>query len=183
MIPRTEVDDRVVVELGQNVYTFKVQDFSSLEVDIDELLFVHINNLVADMITFPVVLNRLAMIKAKADDLLRGVEFDNKVFYAQLYEDHKKKLIANGEKATETGIEMAIKRDPKYIVKMKDLFKVQKNADIVTELYWSAKSKDKKLESLSAKIKPDDFEREILVDSINGVLIRASKNVAPVTRR
>jgi hypothetical protein len=77
---------------------------------------------------------------------------------------------------TKDEVDDALIRDKRYKVKRDNLNRVLKEADIIDSLYWSAKSKDKKLDTMSAKLKPEDFEKEILEGTINSVLIRSHKN-------
>lgn len=169
--------EKTIIEVGKKVLILEIKDFGSKEVDVEALLQVQINDIICDLITFPVIFNRIAFLKAEVDDLLRSVQFDLKVFEAQKYEEHKKKLIGAGEKATETSIEMAIIRDIQFQAKKKEALKVQKQADIIDGLYWSAKSKDQKLNAMSAKLKPEEFEKEILDGMINSVMITSRKNI------
>lgn len=174
--------EKTVIELGKKILTLEIKDFGSSDIDIEQLLQIDINNPIADIVTFPVIFNRIANFKAEVDDLLRRVQFDFTIFEAQLYEKHKKLLIGLGEKATENAIDMAITRDPQYKIKKENVFKVQKEADIIDGLYWSAKSKDQKLNAISAKLKPEEFEKEILEGMINSVMIKSSKNLFPSKR-
>lgn len=178
----TQNDDEVVIELKNRILVLKIKDFSNKSIDTEDLLQVHYSAIIGDIITFPVIFNRIANLKAEIDSFLREVQLDFKIFEAQKYEEHKKKIAGDGGKATESAIEAAIVRDPKYKVKKYDLFKVQKNADIIDGLYWSAKSKGKMLEAISMKIKPEEFEHEILEGSINDVVIKAHKNLFPNKR-
>lgn len=168
--------EKTIIHLKTKTLVLEIKDFGSSEINVEDLLQIDANALFEDIITFPVIFNRISNIKAEIDNLLRETAFDFAAFEAQLYEQHKKRLIGEGEKATETAIDMAIKRDPAYKVKKFEVFEVQKQADIVDGLYWSAKSKDKKLEVISAKVKPEEFEKEILDGVINSVMIRSHKS-------
>lgn len=168
--------EKTLIHLKTKTLVLEIRDFGSSEIDIEDLLQIDMNNIMEDIITFPVIFNRISNIKAEIDSILREVQFDFKAFEAQKYEEHRKRLIGLGEKATETSIDMAIKRDPSFKVKQFEVFEVQKQADIVDGLYWSAKSKDKKLEVISAKVKPEEFEKEILDGVINSVMIRSHKS-------
>ena len=168
--------EKTFIHLKTKTLVLEIQDFGSSEINIEDLLQIDMNNIMEDIITFPVIFNRISNIKAEIDSLLREVQFDFSAFEAQKYEEHKKKLIGAGEKATETAIDMAIKRDPEYKIKKFEVFQVQKQADIIDGLYWSAKSKDKKLEVISAKVKPEEFEKEVLEGVINSVMIRSHKS-------
>lgn len=167
------------IEIGDKLITLKIKDFSGLEVDTEELFQVDINNILGDIITFPVLFNRIALLKAEMDSAVESVKFDFEVFKAQKYEEHKKKLSAIASKVTEAGIEAAMIRDPEYSVKKKHLIQVQKQSGIMDALYNSARSKDRKLDAISTKLKPEEFETEILEGTINDVMIKVYKNNFP----
>jgi hypothetical protein len=177
MAPRETESGKVIITLRTKTIVLDIKDFGNSDIQIEELLQIDYANILGDIITFPVIFNRIANIKAEMDNFLREESFDMKAFEAQKYEEHKKKVAAdNNGKSTETAIDMAIKRDPQMRVKQFNLMKLQKQADILDGLYWSAKMKGKMLETISMKIKPEEFEREILVDTINSVTITAHKN-------
>ncbi len=168
--------EKVRIELKTKVLILEVKDFGDSPVDIEDLLQVDANAVVADMVTFPVIFNRIALIKAEIDGLLRETQLDCSIFEAGLYKKHKKAMLTLGEKATEGAIDTAVKLDPDYKIKKLQVINVQRHADIIDGLYWSAKSKDKKLDAISAKIKPEEFENEILEGTVNSVVIRIQKN-------
>lgn len=173
--------EKVVIQLKNKVLTLLIKDFGDSEVNLEDLLQVDMNNIIADICTFPVLFNRIGNIKADIDEFVRQTQLDFSIFEAQLYEKHKKALLALG-KATEGAIDSAVKQDPQYKTKKLETFKVQRQAEIVDSLYWSAKSKDKKLDAISAKIKPEEFEGEILQGTINSVVIRVQQNQFPNRR-
>lgn len=177
MANQKQNSEQTVIELGKKVLILEIKDFGSSEINIEDLLQIQLNDVVMDIITFPVIFNRIANIKAEADDLLRQVTLDQKIFEAQLYEKHKKVIVALNGKATEAAIEAAVVIDPQYKIKKLHVFKVQKQADILDALYWSAKSKDQKLNAVSAKLKPEEFEKEILEGTINSVMIKVKNNL------
>lgn len=166
-----------VIEIGKKVLRLEIRDFGSSDIDLEDLLQVQLNDIIEDIITFPVIFNRVAVLKAEVDDLLRQTQFDFHLLEAQLYEKHKKLLLGIDGKAPVKDTEAAVIRDPAYAVKKKDVFKVQKQADILDGLYWAAKSKDQKLNAISAKLKPEEFEKEILDKVINSVIITSRKNL------
>lgn len=174
--------EKTIIHLKTKSLILEIKDFGSSDINLEDLLQIDTHNLVADIVTWPVIFNRISNIKAEIDNLLREKQFDFAVFEAQKYEEHKKSLLALGEKATENAVDMAIKRDPQFRIKKMEVLDVQRQADIVDGLYWSAKSKDKKLEVVSAKIKPEDFEKEILEGMVNSVMIRSYKSQFPAGR-
>lgn len=174
-----EEKEKIVIQLKNKNLVLQVLNFGDLGIDAEELLQVDINEPVMDLITFPVIFNRIGNIKAEIDNLLREVQFDMAAFEAELYEKHRNRLLKDGEKATENAIDMAIKRDPQYKIKKMHVFEVQKQAQIVDSLYWAAKSKDSKLDAISAKLKPEEFETDIVEGVINSVMIRSHKTNFP----
>ncbi len=173
---KKQESETIIINLGDKTLTFNIKDFGSGAIDVEDLLQVDTNAVVADMATFPVIFNRLARFKAEVDSLLAEVKLDCSIFEASLFKKHKKAILAIGDKATEAAIDAEVKLDPEYKIKKKQVIDVQHQADIIDGLYWSAKSKDKKLDAISAKIKPEEFEGEILEGTINSVAIRVYKN-------
>jgi hypothetical protein len=175
------------IQLKNKTLSLEVKDFGEGSIDTEELLQVDSWNLVADIVTFPVLFNRIGNIKAEIDDLVRETKLDMDIFEAQLRQEYRKSLVTEvddgkgkgGHKLkypTKDEVDDALIRDKRYKVKRDNLNRVLKEADIIDSLYWSAKSKDKKLDTMSAKLKPEDFEKEILEGTINSVLIRSHKN-------
>lgn len=168
-------DDRVVIELKDGkMAVLKISEFNT-EMDIDDILRIDYSNMMGEILTFPLMFNRIANFKADMEHNVSVAKLDMDVFEAQLFEEHKKKMVANDEKPTEAAIKAAITRDSRYSLKKKHYFKIQKDLAYMDSLYWSAKSKDGKLDSFSHKIRPEDFERELLEDTINGIQIKITK--------
>jgi hypothetical protein len=187
------MQEQVVLNLKTKTVVLLVKDFGDSPVDTEELLQVDMNNILADIVTFPVLFNRISVIKAEVEDLLRERQLDFDIFVAQVRDEYRKSLVHDIDDGKGKGglkkkyptvdeVDDALTRDPRYKVKRTALNAVKKEVDIVDALYWSAKSKDKKLEAISAKIKPEEFESEILEGMINSVLIKVHKNIAQVKR-
>jgi hypothetical protein len=76
-------------------------------------------------------------------------------------------------KPTQDEVESAIIRLPQYKVKKLNLIKTQKNRDIINSWYWAVQSKSEKLNKLTEKLRPEDLEKELLDETINGVMLRS----------
>lgn len=185
------------VTIGNKTVTFKTKEFDD-EIDVDSLLQTDYYNIIGDLITFPVVFNRISILKAEAEDLVDQVKLDLDVMVAEKYNHYRLSLVYEEEIITSTGkktgtnkkikptegtIESYINKDPSVIDQKRLYLMCKKQAKIVDGLYWAAKSKDKKLEVISAKIKPEDFENNILEKEINTVVIKASKALIPNHKR
>lgn len=180
-----EFSNDVILELKDRVLTLTLKDFGDT-LDTEYLLQVDYNNIMGDIITFPVIFNRIAIIKAEIDALYEEAKLGFDIFAATKEEAIRKQMTHTVEgpkgaekivKPTEGQIANTLKMDVQYREEKMKVISVLKQMKIIDGLYWSAKSKDKKLDAVSAKIKPEDMEKEILEGEINSVLIRSRKSL------
>jgi hypothetical protein len=150
-----------------------------VEIDAEDIMQTQIHNIIGELITFPVFFNRVSVMKAEIENILSKKKLTRDITIANINEKIRKKLYdpKSKFKLTEKEIEVAVIQDPEYKQVHMDVIEVQKQATIIDGLYWSAKSKDKKLETLSAKIKPEDFEKEIVEGTVNNVLLKYNQNL------
>lgn len=151
-----------------------IQDFEG-EIDIEDLLKIDYSNLLGEILTWPVVFNRIANLKAEAAHQLAVLKFQTDAVEAQLYEKHKNALQAAGSKGSIKDVEMAVLRDKIFKLKNESVNEAQRNFDYCDSLYWSAQSKDKKLDKLTDRMKPEEFETELLEGTINNVQIKLKR--------
>lgn len=146
------------------------------DVDTESLLKIDYSNILGEILTFPVLFNKIANLKAEASNIVNVAKLHMDIFEAELYETHQNKLYASGEKKPSIkDVEASILRDQKYRVKREDYYAKVRDFDYLDSLYWSAQSKDKKLDKLSDRIRPEDFEKDLLEGTINGVQIKMAK--------
>jgi hypothetical protein len=167
--------EKLTIQIGGYTYVLSISPFES-NIDIDSLINTDYANILGEILTFPVLLNKLGLMKADCDNILAEEKFDMEVFEAQKWEEHRKRIAGGGEKATEKIVENAVLMDQEFILKKKKFFKMQKQADYFNSIYWAAKDKSDKLNRLTDKLRPSEFEMELLGDSINGVMIKKVKN-------
>lgn len=179
--------EKIVFNLPNKTVTFSTKDFGDTEIDLEDLLQVQINNIIIDIITFPVIFNRIGLIKSQMDDLLRSTQLDFDLFCAEQRREARKEFTIEQDSKgkdkrkylTEQGIDDFVMLSPKYKVKRQGINKVKFQADEIDALYWSGKSKDQKLNAISAKMKPEEFEHEIIEGTFNDVAIKVYKNQFP----
>lgn len=165
----------IVIEYGSKMVVLKILPFDS-ELNIDDILRIDYYNLMGEILTFPLMFNRIANFKAEIEEIVQASKFDLEVFEAQLMEEKRKVLEAQTEKKiTISEVESAVKTDARFAIKKKEFFKRQKELAYMDALYWAAQSKDTKLNRMSEKLRPEDFEKELVEDTINGVMIKMSK--------
>lgn len=174
---KTQKNDQfedVVIELKNKMVVLKILPFDT-DIEVDEILKIDYYNIMGEILTFNVLFNRIANLKAEQDNIVSVSKMDLEAFEAQLYEELKKKIAQEEGKVTEKGVEMAITRDPRFVAKKKVHYEKVKNASYLDSLYWAAQNKSGLLRSLSDKLKPEEFMGELLTDTINGVMIKATK--------
>lgn len=169
--------EKIVIEMKNGkIAILSIQEFDT-ELDIDGILRIDYSNIMGEVLTFPLMFNRVANFRAEMENLVAEAKLDFEVFEAQLTEEKRKSIVAAGGKGTVSEIENAVKLDARYSVKKKQLFKIQKDYAYMDSFYWAAQSKDTKLNRLSEKLRPEEFERELVEDVINGIYIKISNPV------
>lgn len=166
--------EKIVIEYSNKMVVLEILPFDG-DIDIDSLLKIDYSNIFGEIITWPVIFNRIANLRAESEHIVKMAKLDLDLFEAQLTEDYQKKISSDGTKATNKLIEAKTLRDPKFIAKKKDLINKERDFAYMDALYWSAQSKDTKLNKLSEKIRPEEFEKEIMEETINGVQIKVRK--------
>lgn len=166
--------EKVIIPLGPTkMAVLSIQEFDK-EIEVEELIQIDYSNLLGEIITFPVVFNRIANLRAEANNLLGRATFDMKVIESQLYEEYRNKEV-DGKKISQKDAELAVPRDPRMKKKMESLFQMQRYYDYCDALYWSAQSKDTKLNKLMERVTPKEFENELLEGTINSIAIKIKR--------
>lgn len=169
------MEDVVVIELKTRMVVLKLQAFDG-DIDIESILKIDYANILGEILTFPVVFNRIATMRAEMTNIVALAKLDFELFEAQVREEKQKQLAAvMTKRPTVDDIATAVMRDNNWQAKKRQLLAREKDMAYVESLYWSAQSKDTKLNRLSEKIRPEEFEKDILEDTINGVMIKVTK--------
>lgn len=175
-------EERIVIEWGDKMVSLQVHNFST-DVDVEDILKIDYSNLLGEILTWPVLYNRIANLKAEIDHEVRIQKFDFEIFEANLREEVRRKLsgLKTG-RVTLDEIDTEVKMNINYRSLQEQIFKRQKDAQILDNLYWSAQSKTQLLQRLSEKIRPEEFNGELLSDVVNGVLIKThNKSIPDIT--
>lgn len=170
--------EKITIPLkGNKIAVLTIHSFNG-EIDVEQLVQIDYANLMGEILTFPVVFNRIANLRAEANNLLGRSKFDMEVFEAQLYEEYRKSLSTRMEKKpTREDIKSSVVMDSRYRLKQYEVIENQKYFDYCDALYWSAQSKDTKLNRLIERMRPEEFENEILEETINGISIKIKRTV------
>lgn len=172
-------EDKVVITLGSGKVLYLNSKSLNEEIAVDELLQVDTQNLIADIVTFPVVMQKVGMLLAKVNNKVAEAELNLRIWQAKKREKIRLQLEESGEKATESKIEDKMRSDPMYLTLKKHQIQQQKNQEYINNLFWSVKSKDNKLDKLSLTLKQGDIEETLVkgaINKINGVNIKMFKH-------
>ena len=140
------------------------------EIDTDKLLRIDIGNLAAEIVTFPVVLNQLGLLLAESENGVNEAKLNLEISEAKLKNeiynapdeeeeeevDEKRKKRVVKKRPTEDQVNMKIKGNPTYQARKRLMYAAMKERDYCQSLFWSAKSKDEKLNKLSLTLKEGD---------------------------
>jgi len=169
-------EEQIIIELPQKMVVLKLLPFDT-DIDVESIIQIDYSNILGEILTFSVLFNRIANLKAEIDAIIKNSRFDLEVFMAQLKETKRNKILGEGLKATVDAIESQVIQDPEYIEKKRALIKLEKDGQYLDNLYWNCQSKSQLLQRLSDKLRPEEFSGEILEDTLNGVMIKTSKKV------
>lgn len=178
------MSEKTVLHIGDKVVILMTTDINNFEIDADEYMKIDYSNIIGEMLTFPVLMNRIGIIRAEAYNALAYQEFTLNIFRAQLSEDYRKNNVSREKdhtgkrdkiiRPTKDEIENAVLGMSEYQDQYSDYLEAKKNYEIIDSLYWAAKSKDKKLDAMgrSPNVFPEEHEIDIIENTVNGVLIK-----------
>lgn len=153
------------------------------DVNLDKILLIDYANLEAEIVTFPVVLTRLGVLLADAENRLREREMA-----LETWENREKKKQRDElrddkvqQKYSVDDINYYMKLNiygsPVYRKLKEAVSKAQRNRDIVNTFYWSAKDKSDKLNAMFQKMHPEQVVLENIGKSFNGIKIKVRESV------
>jgi hypothetical protein len=170
--------DKVVIKLkGGKLLSL---NFTALgdEMEVDELLQIDVQNLIAEMVTFPAIMNKISIMLAESNNEMAEAEVSLRIWQAQAREQIRNEAVMVGEKMTEQKIEDKMRVKPQYKALKSSFFQKQKYHDVLNSLFWSMKSKDDKLNKLSLTIQDGDIAETLIssrLDHFNGVKLKISE--------
>lgn len=157
--------------IGDRVVLFKVDTFTDL--DLDKLLKIDYENLVAELVTFPVVVNRLGLLCADMDNEFQQSKLDLSIYEAKTNERLRDTLWEeNDKKPTIAEVESALLQDKVWKVKKKKMLRIQKEKEYMYSVYSAAKDKSNKLDKLSLTIRSGDIDDKIIQRQLNNVYFK-----------
>lgn len=165
------------VRIGEDIYKLSFDDFDE-EMDIDSLLKIDYSNLIGEIVTFPVIVNRFGVMLAEAESQVAESKLNLEIYEAKKKEAFRLKAVEEGSKApTVEALNNALIADKGYQVLRRKYNEVIKTRDYINSAFWSAKDKSSKLDKLSLSIQPGDFAESVIEGKVNKVLIKKKNNL------
>ena len=167
-----------VIQVGETTYKLLFDDFDE-DMDIDSLLKIDYSNIIGELVTFPVIVNRFGNLLAEAESKVSESKLNLEVFEAKTKERLRNELAeANGGKnPTVEALNNALLMNKPYQALRKQFIEVQKMRDYINSIFWSAKDKSGKLDKLSLTVQNGDIPDSVIEGRINNVLIKKTKKI------
>ena len=163
--------DKKIVKVGDKTYTLLIKAFDD-EIEIDDLLRIDYSNLIGEMVTFPVIVNRIGIMLAEAESAVSERKLNLEVFEAKTKERLRIKIAEeNGKAPTVEALNNAVLQEPAYQSMRKSLINAQKTRDYLNSVFWSSKDKSDKISALMRNYEIGE-EVDLSEQRINNVLIK-----------
>ena len=167
-----------LITVGDTTYKLLFDDFDE-DMDIDSLLKIDYSNIIGELITFPVIVNRFGNLLAEAESKVSETKLNLEVFEAKTKERLRVELAeANGGKnPTVEALNNALLMNNAYQVMRKRLIEVQKTRDYINSIFWSAKDKSSKLDKLSLTVQGGEIPAGVIEVRVYYVLVKKTKKI------
>ena len=167
-----------VIQVGETTYKLLFDDFDE-DMDIDSLLKIDYSNIIGELVTFPVIVNRFGILLAEAESKVSESKLNLEVFEAKTKERLRNELAeANGGKnPTVEALNNALLMNKAYQSLRRQFIEIQKTRDYVNSIFWSAKDKTSKIEKLSLTVQKGDIPDSVIEGRVNNVLIKKTKKI------
>lgn len=174
-----------VVHLGEKAIVLVSKDLDTEELDMDSLTYIDSTNILGEIVTCSVLLNKVGLLRAEASRILELKKLDCKTYKSKLKRQLRREALLNGGKVkvedegiiklTEATVDVIVDADLKLQAMEKELIESQKDFEYIESLFWSIQSKDKKLTGMTPKVTPEEFFDELIEGRINTFVIKKEK--------
>lgn len=169
----TESDIRI--KLKDRDYTLVIGEFDD-NIEIEDLLKTDLKNIIGELVTYPVIMNRFGVMLASADSQVTEAKFNLEVYEARFKDKKRKKIESEGgKKLSVDELNSLVLLDVKYQVFYKKYINIQKTRDVINSIYWAAKDKSSKLEKLSLNLTIEDFAPDRVEEALSSTLFKVRK--------
>ncbi len=165
-----------VITVGGQTLAIVYEEFDE-KVDLDSLLKIDYSNLMGEIITFPIIVNRFGLLLADAESAVAEAKLTLEVYEAKAKERFKVQLMGEngGKNPTIDALNSAVIQDKGYQQMKRKYIEAQKVRDYLNSAFWSAKDKSAKLDKLSLTIQDGELPDEVLERRVNGIRVKKVK--------
>ena len=165
-----------VITVGGQTLAIVYEEFDE-KVDLDSLLKIDYSNLMGEIITFPIIVNRFGLLLADAESAVAEAKLTLEVYEAKAKERFKVQLIGEngGKNPTIDALNSAVIQDKGYQQMKRKYIEAQKVRDYLNSAFWSATDKSAKLDKLSLTIQDGELPDEVLERRVNGIRVKKVK--------
>ncbi len=151
---------------------FEFTEVPGVKYDVEELIQIDVGNLVGEMLTFPVVIQRIGLKRVQMENAVEKHKHDLNI------EEAKLRLLEKelNPKFTVTAIDDTITSNAEIKKRRAELISLNSQLSIIKALYRALESKDTKLNQFLKSLPPDDMRLEEVKGHINGVLLKNKLN-------
>jgi len=167
-----------LITVGGTDYKLVFDEFNE-EVDIDSLLKIDYSNLIGEIITFPVIVNRFGKLLADMEAQVSEKKLNVDIFEAKVKERLRVEITnqKGGKAATVDELNSAIMLDKGFQAMKKSFIETQKNRDYIQSVFWSSKDKSGKLDKLSMSMQTGDITDDMIQGKVNNITIKKTKKL------
>ena len=164
--------EKRIIQIGGNTYKLIFDNFDE-DVDIDSLLKIDYSNLIGELVTFPVILNRFGILLAEAESQVAETKLNMDVYEAKTKERLRIELAEqnNGKAPTVEALNNAVVSNKAYQAMKRKYIEVVKTRDYINSIFWAVKDKSDKISSL-LKQSEITLETDVMPEKLNGIFIK-----------
>lgn len=170
----------IEVETEDGNLEFEIDLFDNQDkINLDVLLRIDYNNILAEKITFPIVITRFGTMLANVERELRQEELNYRIWKGKTkakirdrWDSDPNRPLVRGAKYTKDEVEDELLQNKNYSKKKKNLNRLEFEKDTLNTLYWGAKEKLDRLNKLDYKI---EAKKASKIKEYNGIKIKQLK--------
>lgn len=167
-----------IINIGEQTYKLIYDEFED-GIDIDSLLKIDYSNLIGEIVTFPIIVNKFGLLLADAESKVAETKLNIDVYESKAKERLRLRLQEEngGKNPTVDALNSAVMQDKGYQALKRKLIDVTKTRDYINSIFWSCKDKSEKLNKLSLTVQNAEIPEEVLQGRVNNIVIKKVKRV------
>lgn len=178
----------IIISSGKEVI-LNMPDFIG-EFEVDDILKTDYANLYGEAVTIDVVVNHIGYIRSELEEIYTRLNLEAEILEATLKKRWRREANGGVGKFTikEDGAEYQIKstedslkdcaRSDKGVITIKNnAISAKSKYEKINSFYWSAQKKANKLENWTHQVTPQEFLKEVIEDTINGITVKKRKSI------